>query len=284
VEFDEIASAARDACNDMLCIIGCAWHNVREEVRRVKSAENIGADGALFFLSHYAYYGASDDDLYENCRMVNDATREISLIAYSYPPETGYSLSPDLVNRLLDFDRLTAIVTSSIDAPEGLAEVTELTRRFEGRLSILDVCEPGLHLIVALGGKGCLAPYGLAMPTFLLDYYDACKTSPRKSLDFYQKITRYPWENALVGLTFPGEVSHLFPGNVTILTGYKHSIAGRKTGWLFPGTVVTHKAMVEASGHKAGPPRLPFLPPGEKLRAFAKNWLKDIGRDVSEEP
>jgi 4-hydroxy-tetrahydrodipicolinate synthase len=277
-EFNQVASAARDACDRMTCVIGCAYQNLREIVRRGKYADDIGADVALIFGGHYATY-RSGDDQYESIRMVNDATKNIQLLQYDYPPEMkGATIQPNTIGRLLDFDRFAGLVTCVLSAPEGMGKVTEICRRYRDKISVLSITEPGLHLIMSIGGTGCIAPYGLAMPKLLLDYYNTCKTGDLlKSLKYYQKLTKYPWEVETPGMTFPGKASTLFPGQVQILTGYRHAIAARKTTWLWPGSVKTHKAVVEAAGRKAGPPRLPYSPASPALRKFAKNWLKDLG-------
>ena len=279
-EFNKVASAARDASKRMLCIIGCAYQNVREIVRRANYADDIGADAVLIYPAHYMLGRCSDDDMYEIMRMVNDATHQIQLVQYDYPPEmkrgTQTAVGPDLIGRMLDFDRFKGFVTSVLRPHEGLREVSETCRRYKNKISILSVTEPGLQLIMSFGGKGCLAPYGLAMPKLLISFYEACKEDPMKSLELYHRITKFPFENELPGMLFPGKASKLFPGQVQILLS-NWEVADRQATWLWPGNVKTFKAVIEAASRKAGPPRMPYGPPSPALRDFAKNWLADLG-------
>jgi 4-hydroxy-tetrahydrodipicolinate synthase len=249
-DFDKVVSTAVDTCQKMTCVIGCGYQNVRGAIRRIKYAEDAGADGAMIWGYHYTWRGQGplDDKVYHLYRLLHKATSEIQMMVFNYPPQMrDMNISPDAFGRLLEFDRVVAAREPVFDTGEAILQETELIRRYGDRLNVLSVCEAGLYAMMMIGGKGCVAIYGLAMPQIPLGIYNAVKKGDTDTaLTLHKKLCRYPW-------------------------------VSNKPFELFPGTIVTHKAMVEAAGHKAGPPRLPYLPPSPEMRETAKNWLKDVG-------
>jgi len=282
-EFKKVASVAREACNKMVCIINCAYQNAREAVARVKYAEDIGADGAMFYTYHYFQLPLPDPQklYYGHIQLIHEATREIQLVIYNNQRESkGFDVSLGLYAKLAeDFDRVTACAEDITSVAEpAMAGASEKIWRLSENFNVLSLDEAGLFPMMYYGGKGCLATYGIAMPELLVKLYNACKEKDYETaLKLHQTLTRYPCSSGELGMNIQGRPSSLFPGTVTTSIGNTHSILGEKVGNIFPGTVTTCKAMAEAAGRKAGSPRLPYLPPSERMRKFARDWLADIG-------
>lgn len=270
-EWERYASAAVDSCRKMTCVLGTHYQNTREAVRRTKLAEDLGADGAMILPPYFSNW-LDAEAVYVHYEAIHDATKGIHIMAYNWQA-CGFFFTPDLWDRLLsNLKRLKAVKECT-----PFIEMAELIRRYGHRLNVLAGAEYALLPTMMLGGHGCVAVNGTAYPKFLLEFYEACeKKNWDKALDYYFRLTRYPCEKWETGVMFPGKESSLFPGNVITLVSYTHSIAGQKAGFMFPGTVVTHKAIVEVAGRKAGPPRLPYQPPTPELREFAKSWLKNV--------
>lgn len=279
-EFRSITAAAKESCQNMACVINCSYQNTRTTIERVKYAEEIGADCAMVYPYHYMQ--AFSPDLYhEYFRLLNEATHHIRFMIFNDPRETkGVKVSIDLYDKLLkDFPRIATIVEDVINASEPDLRTTSVVfSEFGGRASVLARSEAGMLPAMALGGKGCLATYGLAIPRFLLKLYGECESKEYdEALKDYQILIRYPWQNNAVGVNVPGRASTLFPGTFTTLIGNTHVILQTKVGTIFPGTVTVCKAMAEAAGRRVGNPRLPMLPLTQEIREFARGWLKDIG-------
>jgi len=278
-EFRKLAIAAREACQNMICVLNCSYQSVKKTVERAKFAESIGIDCALVYPYHYTQKSA--DFITEYIRMVNEATNEIKIMLLNDPRETKsakitVNMYTDLLNK---YPRIAAIVEDIINSNEmDVIPLSVIYARFGERVSVLARTEAGMFPTMFLGGKGCLATYGLAMPKFLLKLYDECESKNHAAaLQSYQTLTRYPMESNVVGVNIPGWANPLFPGTFTTPIGNTQVIAAIKVGTIFPGTPTTCKALAEAAGRKVGNPRPPLLPPNAAMKDFAKGWLADIG-------
>jgi len=279
-EFRKLAATAREACQNMTCVINCSYQNARTTIGRVKYAEEIGADCAMVYPYHYMQ--VSDPSLYhEYFRVINEATNNIRFMIINDPRETkGMTITIDMYSKLLkDFPRIAAIVEDVVNASEPNLRTTSTIFLEAGKTaSVLARSEAGMLPGMSLGGKGCLATYGLAIPKFLLRLYDECESKKYdEALKDCQTLIRYPWQNHAVGINVPGTASTLFPGTFTTLIGNTHMILPTKVGTIFPGTVTICKAMAEAAGRRVGNPRLPMLPLTKEIKEFARGWLEDIG-------
>lgn len=281
-EFKKLAAAARESCKNMLCVVNCSHQDVRIAIERVRYAEDIGADFAMVYPYHYHQTSvkSSYNLFYEHLRLINEATHDIRFVLFNDTRETkGFQISHALYARLLeDFPRIVASVEDVINASEGaMPSLTVIFSKFGERVNLLARSEAGMFPAMALGGKGCLATYGLAMPKLLLRLYDECESKDfDEALKDHQTLTKYPWQRNVVGVNFTGRPCPLFPGTVTIPIGNTHVVAARKVGTVFPGTVTTCKALAEAAGRKVGDPRLPMIPPSQAMKDFARGWLTDI--------
>ena len=280
-EFKEIATAARDECNSMVCVINCSYQNTRTTVDRVKYAEEIGADCAMIYTYHYMQ--APTPVLYnEHIKIIYEATKNIRfMLLNDFREAKGVHISNEQYTRLLEqYPRITAIVEDVENASENdIIPLTYTFDNFSDRVSVLSRSEAGLLPGMALGGKGCLATYGLAIPQLLLKLYEYCDNKDfYQALKLYQVLTRYPSMKNVVGVNIPGRPCPLFPGTFTTPIGNTHVILGQKVGTIFPGTATISKAMADAAGRKVGNLRLPLLPPTPAMKAFAREWFEDINR------
>lgn len=283
-EFKKVASVARESCTEMICVINCAYQDVREAAIRARYAESIGADYAMIYSYHYHQWPLpnQEDQYYTYVRLIHDATREIEFIIYNNPREAnGFDISVGLYSRLLEsLDRIAACTEDITNVNQlAVAAMSAKIWNVGKSINVLAGDEAGMFPMMFYGGQGCLATYGLAMPEFLLNLYNECKKGNWDvALQGYQDLTRYPWVTGEVGINIKGKPSSLFPGTVTTPIGNTHVVLGRKHGTIFPGTVTSCKAMAEAAGRTVGNPRLPMLPPAQGMREFARGWLADIAK------
>jgi len=281
-EFRELAAAARKACTRMLCVVNCSYQNTANTIERVRYAESIGADCALVYPYHYVEARFDADTYYRYFELISAATSSIGLMLYNDGRETKkLTVSVALYERLLaDFDRVVASVEDVLNVSEGgLVEIAYILSAYRDRIAMLTRSEADLFIGMALGARGCLSTYGLAMPEVLVAFYEKCRNRRwADALADYRRITRFPWQHGAVGVNLPGRPCSIFPGTFTTSIGNTHVIAGQKVGTIFPGTATTCKAMCEAAGRGAGDPRLPLLPATPQMRGFARGWLDDVAQ------
>jgi len=282
VEFRKLAAAAREACKTTICIVNCSYQNTRDTISRIKYAESIGADCALVNPYHYVEARFDADTYYRYFELIAAATSKIGIMLYNDRRETkGLSISVSLYERLLaDFDRVIASVEDVLNVSEGgLVEIAHVLAAYRDRVSMLTRSEADMFIGMALGARGCLATYGLAMPEVPLRLYENCRNRRwGEALADYRRLTRFPWKHGAVGVNLPGSPCAIFPGTFTTSMGNTHVITGQKVGTVFPGTVTICKAMCDAAGRGAGDPRLPMLPPSIAMQSFAKGWLADVAQ------
>ncbi len=279
-EFRLLAATAREACKSMLCVVNCSYQNTRNTIERARYAESIGADCALVYPYHYVETRFDADAYYRYFELISKATSTIGIMLFNDARETKrLTVSVPLYERLLaDFDRVIASVEDILNVSEGgLVEIAHILSAHRDRIGLLTRSEADLFIGMALGARGCLSTYGLAMPDVVLRLYERCRSRRwDEALADHRRITRFPWERGVVGANLPGRPCPLFPGTFTTAMGNTHVIAGQKVGTIFPGTATTCKAMCEAAGRGAGEPRLPMLPPTPAMREFARGWLADV--------
>jgi dihydrodipicolinate synthase/N-acetylneuraminate lyase len=279
-EYRALVETARNACRRMALVVNCAAQNTRKAIERVRYAEEVGADCALVYPYHYVEARFDADTYQRYFELLFRATSRIALMAFNDTRETKrLSISVTLYERLFaDFDRLTASVEDILNVSEGgLVEIAHLFDAYRDRATMLTRSEADMFIGMALGAKGCLATYGLAMPNVLLELYERCKHGQwREALEVYRRLTRAPWEAGVVGVNLPGHECTLYPGTFTTPMGNTHVIAGQKVGTIFPGTAMICKAMSEAAGRSVGTARLPYQPAAPALQAFARRWLDDV--------
>jgi len=168
-EFEKLASAAKEACGEMICVIGTHFHDMAEAIARAKYAEAIGADGAFIIPQYYSNF-IDAESCYAFYKAIHDATSEISIMVYNYE-ESGFVIDINLWERLLEsFPRITAVKECT-----PLIEAGELVRRYGDRLCIMSGAETSYYPYKIMGGTGTVAVLATAYPRFVLALYNACE-------------------------------------------------------------------------------------------------------------
>lgn len=241
-EFKKVASAAREACDKMACVIGTHWQNTRECVARTKYAEDIGADGAFILPPYYSNL-LDSESCYAHYKAVHDATSKIQIMAYNFEA-SGFPWDITLWDRLLrDFPRLTAVKECT-----PLIEVGELVRKYGQRISVMAGAETSLYPYMLMGGAGSVSVHGTAFPKFMLRLYDACVEKKwDEALGYHQLLNSYWYEWR---------------------TGEYHA--------------PDNKASATAAGRKGGFQRPPFESTNEGELNFHRKWLKKLDEAVSQ--
>ena len=164
-ERNRVIDLVVDQANGRVPVLaGVASASTTEAVEATKYAENVGAD-AVVILPPY-YYRPSQEALKEHYETIAGATR-LPILLYNIPEFTGYSLSVDLVAKLVEEGVVVGIKDSSGD----MVRFQELVRLLGSKIDLLQGLEP-LYLSSFILGTRCavsgdsnLAP-GLAVQVY----------------------------------------------------------------------------------------------------------------------
>ncbi len=139
-ERKRLFSLAREAVGDAgTVIVGTGAVTVDEALALTREAEETGCDGALILPPYFVQL--TDDEIFAHYAAVSDAVG-IPILLYNIPGNAVNALTPPLVSRLAELDRVVAIKESSGDWNNYYAtflEVHQRLRVFCGPSSIYGV-------------------------------------------------------------------------------------------------------------------------------------------------
>jgi len=110
-------------------IVGANAGSTRDVIAFCQEAERLGADGVLLAPPYYSL--PTEAELLEHFRAIAD-TICIPIMLYNYPGRAGVDLTPELVERLSEFDGIDYIKESSGDA----TRVTDILVRCGERMTV----------------------------------------------------------------------------------------------------------------------------------------------------
>ena len=196
-EFRQVASAAREECHNMTCLIGTHFQDTRETIARTKYAEDIGADGAFILPAYYSNL-LDAESCYAHYKAIHDATSEIWILLYNFHA-AGFVVDIELWERLLkDCSRITAVKECT-----PLIEMSELARRYSDRLNIMSGCEHCFYPLMVMGGASTVGMWATAFPKFMLRFYDACVNKRwDEALEYHRLLCSYFYEMKAGGHPF----------------------------------------------------------------------------------
>ncbi|NQU24407.1 MAG: dihydrodipicolinate synthase family protein, partial [Candidatus Nealsonbacteria bacterium] len=106
----------------------------REVVDYCKQAEQLGTAGVLLAAPYYSL--PTPDELFEHFRVVNESTG-LPIMLYNYPGRTGVDMTPDLIVRLAQLDRVQYVKESSGD----ITRFSEIIRRCGEKITVFCGCD-----------------------------------------------------------------------------------------------------------------------------------------------
>jgi 4-hydroxy-tetrahydrodipicolinate synthase len=115
-------------------IVGTNAAGTAQVIKYSQQAEKLGADGLLLAAPFYALPG--DNELVEHFKTVNDNVN-IPIMLYNYPARTGVDMTPELVERMAEFDKIRYIKESTGDA----TRVTRIIGRCHGKIKVFCGCD-----------------------------------------------------------------------------------------------------------------------------------------------
>ena len=131
--------------------VGTGCCSTRETVRLSKKAEELGED-ALSIVSPY-FLKPTNRDLYKYYKEIAENVN-LPIVLYNIPKATGYSLDPELVDKLADIKNIKAIKDSSGDE-ELLSKYAKITKYKD--FCLLVGSDSKISYAYSLGATGAIA-------------------------------------------------------------------------------------------------------------------------------
>ena len=242
-EFDKVTDVCIDEANGELCaVIGTTAHNTNEAIRRLKYAEDAGADGSMLAPT----YGLTLDR--EKCalhyQLCNDAIKgDMAIMAYNFPPlARGFNMTDNYMweDHLLKMKNIKALKESTYNVDRLLFNIAD-------KVNVLAGNEPSFWRVSMLGGVGSIGQITWVAPKRMLRFYEECM----------KKNWFDPW------------VLNMYKAIISPTSPWGIPLGEPMTNWEV--AVLNH--LVELGGNKAGPPRPPYTP-------YPKSWLEDLKKIV----
>lgn len=215
-------------------VAGTNAPGTEQVIRYSQQAEKLGVDGLLLAAPFYVL--PSDDELVEHFKTVNDHVN-IPIMLYNYPARTGVDMTPELVERIAQFEHVEYIKESTGDA----TRVTQIIERCGDKIKVFCGCDTlpvESFLMGAVGWVGGIV-----------------NVLPEEHVRLYQLAVEENNRDAAVELFYKIQPALWF-------------IEG---GGQYTQLV---KAGCELIGHPVGDPRQPLLPAAEKDVATLKGLIE----------
>ena len=163
-------SLGDSAKHGMNSIVQIGATTTQEAIELAKFAEDHGADIVAAVVPYY-YSGSilTEKDVSMHFKAICDSV-DIPVHCYNNPRTTGFVVSPDFFNRLIDLG-LSGIKDGSGNV-ERLTNILEVAKKananyIAGSTSLMFVS-------VVSGADGCVSGVALVAPNLLIDFYNAC--------------------------------------------------------------------------------------------------------------
>jgi 4-hydroxy-tetrahydrodipicolinate synthase len=217
---DVLKTTIDTAAGQVPVLAGTNAGSTHEVVSYCREAEEMGACGVL--LAPPCYSLPTLGELFEHFRVVNNAIG-VPIMLYNCPGRTGVDMTPDFIERLMEFENIQYIKESTGD----ITRVSELIQRCGDRLQVFCRCDTVALESVTLGAVGWVGGIVNVLPESHVKLY----------------------EFAVVKKDIPAARTLYYD----ILPSLRLIEGGGKYTQLV-------KAGCSAMGHSVGPPRQPLLP------------------------
>ena len=216
-------------------IVGTGSNCTSEAIEATQKAYEFGADGALVVVPYYNK--PPQEGLYNHFSSIANAAKDLPLMLYNIPGRTGCNLSPNTVNKLMDFQNILSIKAAS----GRIEEVTELRSVCGPKLSIYSGDDSLLLPMLSVGAVGVVSVashlVGLQLKTMIESFQ---KGEVKIALDIHEKLQ--PFFKALFETTNP----------------------------------IPIKAALELKGWQVGSPRKPLAPLSKEKKENLLQIIQDL--------
>ena len=241
-ERKDVAKAIVEAADGRTpVLVGVQDNNPQVSIEIAQFAEEIGAYGIQ--LAPPFYYEPSDDDVLRWFELIHSKTERIAIMAYNTWWH-GYNMSPDMVARLAELERVVSLKWST---PNGGADYAKGVGRFADQLAVVD--NQGLQVLThMLDGTGYITHLATVWPEHDLSLWDKMESGDYAGALIGFQNVNWPWTD--------------FRGKMWARTGGESS---------------TVKAALEICGRPGGCARYPTRVLTDEERAELREILTRIG-------
>jgi len=193
------AHAAEKINSRCRVIFGTGTNDTRVAIRHTKTAERLGADGALLVTPYYNKGTASG--LLAHYSAIAEAT-SIPMILYNVPSRTGVNISLDVLRELSKIDTVVGIKEAG-DSADRLVKLAELA----DELPLYAGNDSQTYTALALGGAGVISVVSNLCPEAMRRISD-CFFAERHSESLSAQISLFPLIDAMFVETNPAPVKY----------------------------------------------------------------------------
>lgn len=173
--------------------------STKETILMSREAADVGVDAVTVITPYFVKL--SDEEVFLHYKAIAEAV-PLPITLYNNPPRTGITISPDILERLTNFDNVAGMKDSSGD----LSLFQEYIRKSGGKIPLIIGRDTLIYPALTLGAKGAVNAVGNVAPKLLLELYDAAKRGDHeRALHFQAKVNIL---RQVLGLgTFPAAVN-----------------------------------------------------------------------------
>lgn len=154
---------------------GCGSNNTAESIDAVKTARELGADGAMIVTPYYNK--PTQAGLVEHFKLIARAHPGFPLLAYNVPGRTGVDMLPETVERLCEVKEVVALKEAT-----GLAlRALDIIEKVGDRITLLSGDDFTVLPFIACGGKGVVSVSSNVAPRLMADLVAAALANDLKT-------------------------------------------------------------------------------------------------------
>ena len=217
-------------------IAGTNAAGTAQVIKYSQQAEKLGVDGLLLAAPFYAL--PTDDELVGHFKTVNDNVT-IPIMLYNYPARTGVDMTPSVVERMAQFDKIQYIKESSGDA----TRVSQIIKLCGDKIKVFCGCDTLPVESFMMGAVGWVGGIVNVLPEAHVRLYQFAveEKNPAAAVELFYKLQPVLWF-----IEGGGQYTQLV------------------------------KAGCELIGHPVGTPRQPLLPAAQKDVAMLKRLIESV--------
>ncbi|HUS78036.1 MAG TPA: dihydrodipicolinate synthase family protein [Patescibacteria group bacterium] len=165
-------------------IAGTGGIGTRETIELTEDAKNLGAEAAL--VTTPFFFKPNEEEIYQHFVALNAV--DLPVILYNVPKFTGYTVSPGLVDRIVDECSNVVGIKDSSGSPGAMAENIRL---FGDKINVLSGAADMTLPTLSMGGTGAILAVANAIPEVCVDLYKAAVKGDLKEAGGHQMTVSY---------------------------------------------------------------------------------------------
>ncbi len=166
-----------------MVFVGAGSNSTRDTIEAVKSARELGADGAMLVTPYYNR--PTQQGLFEHYKLVARAHPGFPLIVYNVPTRTGCDLLPETAQKLCELEEVVALK----EATGSILRCLDIVEKVGDRLVLLSGDDFIVAPFIASGGKGVISVSANVAPRLMADLVAAAlKGDTRRALELQLKL------------------------------------------------------------------------------------------------